>query len=78
MEMDLPIGDGTCDVKLRLPGFAEKVLKLSLADSESRKETLDKAPPARVGNKRWGVGGNKTTSNPNPTKGNDDQPRIVD
>ena len=20
---DLPIGDGTCDVKLRLPGFAE-------------------------------------------------------
>ena len=78
MEMDLPIGDGTCDVKLRLPGFAEKVLKLSLAESESRKETLDKAPPARVGNKRWGVGGNKTTSNPNPTKGNDDQPRIVD
>ncbi len=83
MELDQPVSDGTCEVKLRLPGFAEKVLKLSLAESETRKETLEKAPVGRVGGKPrvgpatgTGTGPVKTTST--PTKGNDEQPRIVD
>lgn len=83
MELDQPVSDGTCEVKLRLPGFAEKVLKLSLAESETRKETLEKAPVGRVGGKPrvgpatgTGPGPVKTTST--PTKGNDEQPRIVD
>ena len=81
MELDQPAGDGTCEVKLRLPGFTEKALKLSLSESETRKETLDKVPGVRLGGKlRPGVGtgisGTKTTST--PTKGNDEQPRIVD
>ena len=81
MELDQAASDGNCEVKLRLPGFTEKVLKLSLSESETRKETLDKAPAGRFGNKNRlglgiGTGVGKTIST--PTKGNDEQPRIVD
>jgi hypothetical protein len=75
MELDQSASDGACEVKLKLPGFADKVIKLSLADNETRKETLDKAPVVRpILKPRPGIG--KTTST--PSKGNDEQPRIVD
>ncbi|MFO0620934.1 MAG: serine/threonine-protein kinase [Polyangia bacterium] len=75
MELDQSASDGSCEVKLKLPGFADKVIKLSLADNETRKETLDKAPVVRpILKPRPGIG--KTTST--PSKGNDEQPRIVD
>jgi serine/threonine protein kinase len=81
MELDQAASDGNCEVKLKLPGFTEKVLKLSLSESETRKETLDKAPAARFGTKnRFGVGTGTGVgkTNSTPTKGNDEQPRIVD
>lgn len=79
LEMDFSAGAGDSDVKLRLPGYAEKPLKLSLSENETRKESLEKASkkPPRMNPQNSAGTGTNTTSTPTRNN-NEDQPRIVD
>ena len=75
--LDLPVAEGTADVKLHLPGFVDKVLKLSLSADENRKELLVRQPKRPVSG-GTGTTGSAASTTSNPTGKGDEQPRIVD
>ena len=48
MELDQSASDGACEVKLKLPGFADKVIKLSLSDKRDTQRDARQKPRSFV------------------------------
>ena len=93
LTLDQPLGEGSTELRLKLPGFAERVIHVDRAADNTNHQVLDKLvaaparPPVRPGTP-GGVGIRKNppvrpgtgpaTGKTPATKPNDDQPRIVD
>jgi tRNA A-37 threonylcarbamoyl transferase component Bud32 len=83
---DRPVGDGLLDVKLRAPGYNERLIKLNLAGDELREEMLDPVapktkpvvrPPVRPPVHPTGRPAGRPAGG-NSKKNDNDAPRIVD